>query len=314
MYKVLITDGMAPEAVEVLSRFPGIEAVRAETLPPEKLIATIPDFDAIVVRSPTKVTAEVIAAGTRLKFIGRAGVGVDNIDVAAATERGIVVMNSPGGNTISTAEHAIAVTLSLVRKIPQAHASVRAGRWDRKAYRGTELFGKTLGILGLGRVGREVAVRMKAFGMNVITADPYIDEEQARQVGAALVSLDDLLADSDIITIHVPLASETAGLLGDKELAATKKGVFIVNCARGGVVVEKALIQGLESGHIAGVGLDVFEQEPPGESPLLNHPNVVLTPHLGAATTEAQLRVATYVAESVGEALANGVIRDAVNK
>jgi len=312
--RVWLTDNIAPEALAVFDRYPDIEAVATDTPAPEKLVGDIGGYDALIVRSPTKVTAEVIAAGDKLRFIGRAGVGVDNIDVDAATARGIVVMNSPGGNTISTAEHTIAVMLAVARKIPQAHRSLLEGKWDRKTYRGTELNGKTLGVVGIGRVGSEVAARMKAFGMTVIASDPFVNEAVAAQVGVTLVPFDELIRRSDWITVHVPLGSDTHGMIGTDEIAAMKDGVVLVNCARGGVIEEAALASALESGKVAAAGIDVFETEPPGKSPLFAHERCVFTPHLGAATAEAQLRVSTDVAHSVAEALSGGEIRDAVNR
>jgi D-3-phosphoglycerate dehydrogenase len=312
-YRVLLTDNIAPEAVAVFDEYQEIEAQATDTLEPARLLEVIPSFDAVVVRSPTKLTEEVIAAGTRLKFIGRAGVGVDNIDVTAASARGIIVMNSPGGNTISTAEHTIAVMLAVARRLPHAHASLTGGGWDRKTYRGVELCGKTLGVVGLGRVGRAVARRMLSFEMEVIAADPYVSQSDAEAMGVELVPLDRLIARSDWITVHVPLGADTTGLIGGAELAAAKDGVVVINCARGGVVDEDALVDALNSGKVAAAGLDVFATEPPGDHPILSHPRSVFTPHLGAATAEAQLRVATDVARAVADALTTGTLRDAVN-
>jgi D-3-phosphoglycerate dehydrogenase len=314
MCRVLLTDNIAVEALAVFEPHDDVEAVRTETLPPDKLKEEIAGYDAIVVRSPTKLTADVIAAANKLRYIGRAGVGVDNIDINAATERGIVVMNSPGGNTVSTAEHTIAVILALARHIPQAHNSVTGGEWNRKAYRGNELSGKTLGIVGLGRVGREVARRMRAFEMRVLAVDPYVSGMAAAKSGAELVELDALLQQADVITVHVPLTDETRGLIGRQEIDRMRDGAFLVNCARGGVVVEDTLLAALESGKLAGVALDVYQSEPPGDHPLFGHPRCVFTPHLGAATVEAQVRVAVEAAECVAEALLTGVTRNAVNK
>jgi D-3-phosphoglycerate dehydrogenase len=312
-FRVLLTDNIAEEALEVFDAYPDVEAVRTDTPSPDDLLAMIPDYDGIVVRSPTKVTADVIERAVKLKYIGRAGVGVDNIDVAAATARGIVVMNSPGGNTVSTAEHTIALMLAVARHIPQAHASVTGGAWDRKTYRGVELCGKTLGVIGLGRVGRNVAVRMRAFEMTVIATDPFVSSEDAASLGATLVSMDELLGRSDWVTIHVPLGSDTRGMVGAGELAKMKDGVVVINCARGGVVDEAALFEAMESGKVAAAGLDVYESEPPGDHRLFAHPRSVFTPHLGAATADAQVRVATEVAEAVAGALVDGVVRNAVN-
>ena len=313
MSRVLLTDHIAADAVRVLESFGGIEAVAMGTPSPTELLSLIPDFDAIVVRSPTHVTAEVIERGKKIRFIGRAGVGVDNIDVAAATRRGIVVINSPRSNTISTAEQTLALMLALAREVPRAHVAVTTGKWERDSFKGVELYGKTLGVIGLGRVGGEVAKRALAFGMKVLGHDPFVGEAEVRALGVEPTSLESLVAQSDWVTVHTPLSSETRGLVGARELAAMKKGVYVVNCARGGIVDENALADALDAGHVAGVALDVFEKEPPGASRLLKHPRSVFAPHLGAATVDAQRRVATDVAESIGLALARGEIRDAVN-
>jgi D-3-phosphoglycerate dehydrogenase len=309
-----LTDNIAHEALDVFERYDDIGAVRTGTLAPEQLESQIAGCDGIVVRSPTKLTAGIIAAADKLRYIGRAGVGVDNIDIEAATARGIVVMNAPGGNTVSTAEHTIAMLLALARRIPQAHRSVTGGEWDRKAFRGTELCGKTLGVIGLGRVGREVARRMRAFDMRVLGTDPFVDAASAAECGAEWVDAGKLLRESHVVTVHVPLTGDTRALIGRDELAVMKNGSFVVNCARGGVVSEDAILDALESGKLAGVAVDVFENEPPGDHPLFHHPRCVFTPHLGAATTEAQIRVAVTAAECVAEALASGVTRNAVNR
>jgi D-3-phosphoglycerate dehydrogenase len=314
LIRVLLTDHIAADAVSTLESFGGIEAVAMGTPAPDDLLRLIPGFEAIIVRSPTQVTSAVIEAGTRLKFIGRAGVGVDNIDIAAATRRGIVVINSPRSNTISTAEHTMALMLAVARQIPRAHAAVTGGVWERDSLRGVELAGKTLGVVGLGRVGREVAIRAKAFQMRVITCDPFIAAEQALAIGAELMTLSDVIRASDWITMHVPLGMDTQGLIGAREIAAMKDGVVIVNCSRGGIVDEIALLAALDAGKVRAVAMDVFETEPPGDHPLFRHPRSVFTPHLGAATSDAQRRVATDVAESVGLALTGGEVRDAVNR
>jgi len=312
MQRVLLTDDIAEAAAHVFDGYADIEAVRIGTPTPAELAGMIADFDALIVRSPTRVSAEVIDRGRRLKYIGRAGVGVDNIDLAAAARRKIVVMNSPGANTISTAEHTIALILAIARRLPGAHASVVAGEWDRAAFRGVELCGKTLGIVGLGRVGREVARRMAAFEMRVLGADPLVSAAAARAAHAELVALDVLIAESDWITVHVPLAADTTGLIDRQRIARMKDGVVIVNCARGGVVDEDALADALDAGKVAAVGLDVFATEPPGRNRLLAHPRSVFTPHIGAATEEAQLRVATDIARAVADALSGKGVRDAV--
>jgi D-3-phosphoglycerate dehydrogenase len=313
-YKVLLTDSISEQALRVFERYADIEAKRTETLDSERLKAEIADCDGIIVRSPTKLTADVLAAAAKLKYIGRAGAGVDNIDMPTANARGIVVMNSPGGNTVSTAEHTIAMILALARHIPQAHRSVTEGGWDRKAFRGIELSGKTLGVVGLGRVGREVARRMRAFDMTVLAADPYADADVASHAGAEWVDLHTLLRKSDVVTVHVPLSERTRALIGKDEIEAMRDGALLVNCARGGVVSEDALARALGAGKLSGVALDVYEHEPPGRHPLFGHPRCVFTPHLGAATKEAQARVAVEAAECVADALATGVTRNVVNK
>jgi D-3-phosphoglycerate dehydrogenase len=314
-YRILAADGVSPRGVAVLSENPQFEVSTSGGMKEDELIAKIADLDALIVRSQTKVTAKALAAAKRLKVIGRAGVGVDNVDVAAATERGIVVMNTPGGNTISTAEHTFSLLLSLARKIPQAHASIAAGKWDRKSFEGTELNGKTLGIVGMGRIGGEVARRAIAFGMNVIAYDPYLVQSRARSLGVELADdLPALLTRADFITVHMPLTSETNKILNAEALAKCKKGVRIVNCARGGLVDEAALFAALQSGQVGGAALDVYEKEPPADDlPFRSLPNVVLTPHLGASTSEAQEGVGIEIAEAISDYLINGVINNAVN-
>ncbi len=314
MQRILLLDDCADEAVAVFDRYQGMKAECASTLSKEELIRIIPLYDAVIVRSPTKLTADVIARGEKLRFIGRAGVGVDNIDLDEATRRGIIVINSPSGNTITTAEHTIALLLSLARRVPQAHASIRKGEWDRKRFRGVELYGKTLGIIGLGKVGREVAKRLLCFSMRVMAADPFVPRDEAAKLGVELVDMPVLLKESHFITIHVPLADSTRSLISSKEIGMMRDGVYIVNCARGGIVDEKALEEALESGKVAGVACDVYCSEPPGRISLMDHENSVFTPHIGAATREAQVRVAVDVAEAVAEALAGGPIRNAVNE
>lgn len=314
MYRVLLTDNIRPEAVSVFDGYPDIEAVRVATLPPDELKQTIADYDGIVIRTPTRLTAGVIRAASRLKYIGRAGVGTDNIDIDAATARGIVVMNAPTGNTVSTAEFTVGLMLSLARRIPAAHNSVTGGLWDRVTYRGVELSGKTLGIVGLGRVGREVARRMRAFDMKIVACDPYVTADTLHDTGATPADLEGLLRQSDLVTIHVPLTEKTRNLINDRELALMPDGALLVNCSRGGVVSEEALARALDTGKLAGVALDVFDQEPPGDHPLFGHPRCVFTPHLGAATEDARIRVATDAATAVAEALTTGETRNAVNR
>jgi D-3-phosphoglycerate dehydrogenase len=312
MYRVLLTDNISSEAVTVLEAYPDIEATLTGTLPETELKNTLPKYDAVIVRSPTKLTATVLACGRKLKFIGRAGVGVDNIDIEAAGRQGIVVMNVVSGNTISTAEFTMAMILALVRRIPQAHQSVQAGRWDRKSFKGLELYGKTLGIIGLGRVGCEVARRAGAFSMRIVAADPAVTPAAAREVGAELVSLETVLSESDIVTVHVPLGPGTKGLISGKELKIMKSGAFLVNCARGGVVDEKALENACRSGKLAGTAADVFSEEPPGDRPLLGLPNTVWTPHIGGMTPEAHQRIVREISKNIADALVCGVIRNPV--
>ncbi|MEJ2720110.1 MAG: hydroxyacid dehydrogenase [bacterium] len=314
MYRVLATDNLAPEAIEVFDAYDTIEVVSAAKLGASELAATIVDFDAVIVRSPTRLTADVIGRAARLKFIGRAGVGIDNIDVDAASAKGIIVMNAPGGNSISTAEHTVGMILAVTRRIAEADRMVRAQRWERKALRGVELKGKTLGVLGLGRVGREVARRMQGFSMDVIAVDPLVTRETASSYGARLVELDELIAASHVITAHVPLTAETRGMIGDREINRMRPGVFLINCARGGVYDEAAVRRGLDTGRVAGVAIDVYGTEPPGAHPLFSHERSVFTPHIGAATEEARIRVGVEIAEKIAKALTTGEIRDAVNR
>ena len=312
--KVLISDPMDPGCVDLLQRFPGISVEVRTDLTPAGLLEAIGDYEGLIVRSSTKVTEEVIGAGNRLRVIGRAGAGVDNIDVAAASRRGIVVMNTPGGNSTSTAEHCFGLLLALARQIPGASASVRTGRWERTRFTGVELAGKTLGIVGLGKVGREVAHRAGAFHMRVLGHDPYVSAEAALSHGAQLVPLEQLYAESDFISIHLHLTDQTRHYLSREQIASCKDGVRIINCARGGIVDEEALLEGLNSGKVAGAALDVFEQEPPGvENELVRHQSVICTPHIGASTEEAQASVALQVAEQVGETLTDMPVRNAVN-
>ena len=313
--KVLVSDPISERGVEALAEGGLLDVKFSPGLPHEELLKIIPDYQALVVRSQTKVGPDVIAAGKNLKAIGRAGVGVDNVDVDAATQRGIVVMNTPGGNTISTAEHAFSLLVSVARKIPQADASVKCGKWDRKSFQGVELNGKTLAILGMGRIGTEVAKRALAFGMRVLAYDPYLSEARAKTLQVELVeNLEDALPEADFVTMHMPLTDETKHMLDAPRLARLKKGARIVNCARGGLIDEKALADALASGHIAGAAIDVFEQEPPDENnPLRNAPNIVFTPHLGASTAEAQESVGIEIAHTIRAALLEGTINNAVN-
>jgi len=314
-YRILAADGVSPKGIALLAESPHFDVQVSGGLKEDELIARIGELDALIVRSQTKVTAKALAAATKLKVIGRAGVGVDNVNVEAATERGIVVMNTPGGNTISTAEHTFSLLLSLARKIPQAHASMAAGKWDRKSFEGTELCHKTLGIIGMGRIGGEVARRAIAFGMNVIAFDPYLVQSRARSLQVELAdNLGTLLERSDFITVHMPLTSETNKIVDAAAIARCKPGVRIINCARGGLVDEVALLAGLQSGQVGGAALDVYEKEPPAEDYVFRSlPNVVLTPHLGASTAEAQESVGVEIAQAISDFLVNGIIANAVN-
>ena len=313
-FRVLIADAMSAEGLAPLLGDDRIELVQRTGLKGDALAAAIAEVDAVIVRSTTTITRESLSRADRLRVIGRAGVGVDNIDVQAATERGIAVLNAPSGNTISAAELTFALLLSLVRRVPAADRSMRAGEWDRKSFAGTELFGKTLGLIGAGRIGSEVAKRARAFGMRVVTSDPYLTPERAEALEIELSTLPDLLRRADIVSLHVPLTDSTAGMIGAAELALMRKGAYLVNAARGGVIDEQALVEALRTGHLGGAALDVFEEEPlPAEHPFRSLPNVVLTPHLGAATAEAQQNVAIEIATAVRNALINGDLDGAVN-
>lgn len=314
MRRVLICDPLPAEGLAILERTPGIELDPRTGLKGDALRAALAESDGCVIRSGTTLTAELLKGQKRLKVIVRAGVGVDNIDVPAATREGIVVMNTPGGNTLSTAEQTIALLLAMCRHIPAADASMRAGKWDRKTFVGTQLAGKTLGVVGLGRVGLAVAKRAIGLEMKVLGYDPFLSVEKAAQLGIESVSqLGDLYPRVDILTVHVPATDETRGLIGAEELAALRRGSYVLNCARGGIIDEGALAAALERGHLAGAGLDVFEVEPPTGSPLLKMPNVVVTPHLGASTAEAQLNVALEAAQLLADFFTTGNVRFAVN-
>ncbi len=311
MPKVLVTDPIAQDGVDMMSREVEVEVSLGSS--PEELLKLIADCEALVVRSGTQVTHEVIEAGECLQVIGRAGVGVDNIDVEAATRRGVLVVNAPTGNTLSAAEHTIALMFALARRVPEACASLREGRWDRKKFVGVEVRGKTLGLIGMGNVGAEVARRARAMEMRVIAHDPYVAEERANSLGVELQPLDEVLQQSDFISFHVRLTAATRDMLNDELLGKVKPGVRIINTARGGVIDEEALLRALDDGRVAGAAIDVYRQEPPGDIPLLAHENVIATPHLGASTSEAQERVATDVAEQVLAVLRGEPARYAVN-
>lgn len=310
--KVLISDNLSEKGVKILEKA-GLQVDVKTGLAPDKLKKEIGKYDALVIRSATKVTADLIRAAKKLKVVGRAGSGLDNVDKEAATKHGIVVMNTPGGNTVTTAEHTVALILAMSRRIPQATASMKEGKWEKKKFMGVELYNKTLGIIGLGNIGTHVAKMAQGMGMNVIAYDPYLSEEKARTLGVECVKLDELFKRSDFITNHVPLTAETKHLIGTKNIAKMKKGVRIVNAARGGVVDEDALYSALKSGKVASAALDVFSKEPPEKCPLLELDNFICTPHLGASTADAQENVAVAVANQIVDYLLYGTIRNAVN-
>jgi D-3-phosphoglycerate dehydrogenase / 2-oxoglutarate reductase len=312
--KVLISDNLHQAGVAVLEAHPNIEVDNRPGMKPEELMEAIKDADALVIRSATKVTSELIAAAPRLKVVGRAGTGLDNVEIPAASKRGIVVMNTPGGNTITTAEHALAMMVSLARNIPQAAQSMREGKWEKKKFQGTELLNKTLGVIGMGRIGSVVADRALGLKMRVLGYDPFITKESAAAMGVELVSLDELLARADFITLHTPKTKDTAKLLNKVAFRKMKKGVRLINCARGGLIDEGDLLAALKEGKVAGAALDVYESEPPpADFPFREFPNVICTPHLGASTEEAQANVAVAVCEQIVEFLLFGTIRNAVN-
>jgi D-3-phosphoglycerate dehydrogenase len=311
--KVLVTDSLAPQGLELLERTPGMEVDYRPGLSPGELASAIRDAAALVIRSTTKVTADVIAAARELQVVGRAGIGVDNVDVAAATAAGVVVMNTPGGNNITTAEHTIALLVSLARHIPQANTSMKRGEWEKGRFVGMELFNRTLGIVGLGRIGRIVADRARGLGMKVVAHDPFLDVRRV-DLEVELVTLDELLARADAISVHVPRTKDTLGLIGREALAKVREGALVVNAARGGIVDETALLEALEGGRVGGAALDVFVEEPPPRGhPLVAHERVICTPHLGASTEQAQVNVAVAIAEQVRDFLRSGIVGNAVN-
>jgi len=309
--KVLVADPIAPEGIEILKKHAEVDVKTG--LKPEDLISIIGEYEGLMVRSETKVTAKVIEAGKKLQVIARAGVGIDNIDVEAATQRGIVVVNAPTANTMAAAEHSVALMLALARHIPQAHDSLKSGAWKRQNFVGVEVRNKTLGIVGLGNVGSEVARRVQGFQMRVLGYDPYVSPEHARNLRVELVPLDQIIREADFITLHLPLTPQSKNMIGAKELSLMKPTVRIINCARGGLIDEQALDQALRDGKVAGAALDVFAQEPPKDSPLLNNERVIVTPHLGASTQEAQANVAIDAAEQIISVLNGQPVRYAVN-
>jgi D-3-phosphoglycerate dehydrogenase / 2-oxoglutarate reductase len=310
MHRILVADPLDPAGLDVLRAQAEVHVVTAEEKP--RLAELLPEFDALIVRSSTQATAELLRAGKRLKVVGRAGIGVDNVDVAAATELGILVVNAPTANLMSATEHTFALLLSLARRVAEADASMKAGSWNRKLT-GLELQGKTLGIIGFGRIGQRVADRARGFEMKIAAYDPFLDAAAARRLEVELLPLPDLLARADMVTLHVPLTDQTRNLLDRESLGKMKQGALLINCARGGVVDEEALLAALESGHLGGAALDVFAEEPPGDLRLVRHPRVVATPHLGAQTREAQERISLETAQMVLDALSGSVAVAAVN-
>lgn len=313
--KIVVCDPVSPKGIALLQQRKEFEVdVIGKKLPESELLPRVRDAVALIVRSETRITRAVMEAAAGLRVVGRAGVGVDNVDVAAATDRGVVVMNTPAGNTISTAELTFSMLLSLARKIPQAHASMKAGEWNRKAFSGTEVHGKNLGVLGMGRIGSEVARRARAFGMRVLAYDPYLSHARAQALDVELVPLDALYAGADFITVHMPMTDETRGMINTSTIATMKRGVRLLNCARGGIIVEADLAEALKSGQVAAAALDVFETEPPPvDFPLRLLPQVIMTPHLGASTEEAQENVGIEVAEAITDYLLQGEVRNSVN-
>lgn len=314
MAKILVSDALAEEGRNILEDGGNNEVVYQPEITPEDLVKEIGNYDALVIRSRTQVTADVLRAGKNLKIVGRAGVGVDNVDIPVATECGIMVANAPEGNTISTCEHAISLMMSLVRNVPQGDATMKAGKWDKKKLKGRELYGKVLGIIGLGKIGREVARRMDTFGMDVWGSDPYVSSDMAEKLGIALKSVDEIIEGADIITIHTPKTKETSNLIDAAALKKMKKTAFLVNCARGGIVNEEDICEALANEEIAGAAIDVYTTEPlPEDHPLRKAPHLVLTPHLGASTAEAQEKVALQVAEQVVSACKGAEVTTALN-
>ncbi|AOZ91399.1 phosphoglycerate dehydrogenase [Paenibacillus crassostreae] len=314
MFKILVSDPISDLGIQQLVDANDVTVVKKTGLNEDELVAIIGEFDALMVRSQTTVTERILTAGTNLKAVGRAGVGVDNIDLDAATKRGIVVINAPDGNTITTCEHTLAMMMALARHIPQAYAKTISGTWDRKTFIGVELRGKTLGILGMGRIGSEVAKRAKAFGMDILAFDPFLTEDRAEKLEVKLATVNDIVLNADFMTVHTPLTPETRNMISRPQFEVMKKGMRIINCARGGLIDEMALIEAIDQGIVAGAAFDVFEHEPPqSDHPFLNHPKVIVTPHLGASTIEAQENVAIDVSEEILHILRNEPFKNAVN-
>ncbi len=309
--KVLVSDPIAEQGIEILKNEVDVDIKTG--LPPAELIKIIGDYEALIVRSETQVTKDVISAGKKLKIIGRAGVGVDNIDVNSATERGIIVVNAPEGNTISAAEHTIAMMMAMSRNIPQANASLKSKKWDRKKFMGVEVRDKSLGVIGLGRIGSEVAKRAQGMEMKILAYDPFISAERAKDLGVELTTVEDIVKRADYITVHTPLTKETKDLISTKEFAIMRKGARVINCARGGIINEDALAKAVKDGIVSSAAIDVFTKEPPFDNPLLELDRVIVTPHLGASTEEAQINVAVTVAEQIVNALKGMPVKNAIN-
>ena len=314
MLKVLVSDPISDQGLQQLTDAPDIAVEKKTGLSEDELVAIIGEYDALLVRSQTRVTERILEAGTKLKVVGRAGVGVDNIDLDAATKRGIIVINAPDGNTITTCEHTFAMMMALARHIPQAYRKTVEGVWDRKSFLGVELRNKVLGVLGMGRIGSEVAKRAKAFGMEIIGYDPFLSEDRAEKMGVRLGSVDDIIRQADFITVHTPLTKETHHMIAKPQFDVMKRGMRIINCARGGIIDEMALKEAIDEGIVAGAAFDVFEEEPPRpDHPFLTHPKIIVTPHLGASTIEAQENVAIDVSEQVLHILRGEAFKNAVN-
>ncbi|KAF5411944.1 MAG: D-3-phosphoglycerate dehydrogenase [Candidatus Methanocomedens sp.] len=309
--KVLVSDSLSDKGIEILKKEVDVDIKTG--MSPDELKNCIGEYDALIVRSQTQVTSDVIEAAANLKIIGRAGVGVDNIDVEAATQHGIIVINAPEGNMISAAEHTIAMMMSLSRNIPQANQSLKSGKWDRKTFTGVEVRGKTLGVIGLGRIGAEVAARAQGMKMNILAYDPFISEERAGELGVTLTTVDDIVLNSDYITVHTPLTKDTKNLIDKEQFEKAKTGLRIINCARGGIINEEALAEAVASGKVAGAAIDVFVNEPPLGSPLIEQDNIIVTPHLGASTQEAQINVAVAVAEQIINLSKGLPVQNAIN-
>jgi D-3-phosphoglycerate dehydrogenase len=311
--KIFIADSIAKEGIAEFGKHPELELIVKTGLAPQKLAAELCDSVGLVVRSATQATREIVSAGEHLKVIGRAGAGVDNIDVAAASERGIMVLNTPGGNAEAAGELAIAMMFGLARELTRADATMKAGTWDKKSFSGCELLGKTLGLLGIGYVGSIVGKRALALGMKVVAYDPFVSPEKAKSLGFTLGGFEELIETADFISIHAPKTAETKGMLDAKAFAHMKKGVYLINCARGGIVVEKDLLGALDNGTVKGAGVDVYDKEPPEDWTLAKHPRVIATPHIGASTGEAQVNVSIMIAQQIAAYLLKGEVINAVN-